>query len=392
MLISDQRDCMSPVCSCPTSLEDSMELKHDNTSVDDNRTGVYSEETVTIGHRHLYSLDALKVVASIFVVTIHMFAPVLTIEQPIGSTLWQWGNLFDSLAHVAVPLFVMVSGALMLDPSRNEGVREIWAKRISRFAIAFVVWSALYCIVKVFLGTIRTPVEILTLLLSGEFHLWYLIMISVLYALAPALKGLANSELCLYVALLCFALGCAESLPLLFIDGMAHEVVTSWAKDLSFSPGYLGYFLMGRYLLAGKRTRAVPLPVVLLLFAAGLTGTVLSLSSQSKNTGAFSGFFYEGCSPFMIVMSVALFDIAVRGEKNGLFQTLPSPLRSFLTLISRHSLGIYLIHYVFILLWREKLFAHSLRGLLIGCVVVYALSVCGAMVIKRLPIIGNRVS
>ena len=63
--------------------------------------------------RRIYYLDVLRVVACMAVVMIHASAPYL--GKDIGSFNFWVGNVLDSLSRVAVPLFVMISGALMLD-------------------------------------------------------------------------------------------------------------------------------------------------------------------------------------------------------------------------------------------------------------------------------------
>ena len=74
----------------------------------------------------VYYLDVLRVIACMAVVMIHASAPYL--GKDIGSFNFWVGNVLDSLSRIAVPLFVMISGALMLDERcayRAEKIKNI---------------------------------------------------------------------------------------------------------------------------------------------------------------------------------------------------------------------------------------------------------------------------
>lgn len=58
--------------------------------------------------------DYLKIIATFAVVVIHTVAKKWY-SAGVESTEWQILNLYDSLSRWAVPIFVMVSGALFLD-------------------------------------------------------------------------------------------------------------------------------------------------------------------------------------------------------------------------------------------------------------------------------------
>ena len=61
----------------------------------------------------IFYLDLLKGVSIFFVVLLHTAGLGLSMTQ-IGSFTWQVCNVFDSLSRFVVPVFVMISGALVL--------------------------------------------------------------------------------------------------------------------------------------------------------------------------------------------------------------------------------------------------------------------------------------
>mgnify|MGYP002518752370 CR=1 FL=1 len=64
------------------------------------------------------SLDCVRIVAVLAIVMIHLSASYL--NYGVSSPMFLWGNIFDGLSRVGVPLFVMVSGALMLDEKKRN--------------------------------------------------------------------------------------------------------------------------------------------------------------------------------------------------------------------------------------------------------------------------------
>ena len=63
---------------------------------------------------------------------------------PLNSTLYfvLWSDIFLPFVALGVPLFFMLSGSLLLQPSNvDEPIRVFLKKRLARIGIAFVVHS-----------------------------------------------------------------------------------------------------------------------------------------------------------------------------------------------------------------------------------------------------------
>ena len=63
--------------------------------------------------RLLY-LDWLRMFATFMVVTIHVSAPYVGTPYYDAPTNWLGANFYESISRASVPLFVMISGALLL--------------------------------------------------------------------------------------------------------------------------------------------------------------------------------------------------------------------------------------------------------------------------------------
>lgn len=86
--------------------------------------------------RYLY-LDVMRIIAVFLVIFNHM--PGYTLYQNTNG-LERWIYMFITmLTRINVPLFLMISGTLLL--GREENYRTLLAKRVSRFALVIVIFE-----------------------------------------------------------------------------------------------------------------------------------------------------------------------------------------------------------------------------------------------------------
>lgn len=94
---------------------------------------------------HIVWLDVVRLVAMFTVVCCHSADPFNFYpgEPPanIAEIKW-WGAVYGSLLRPCVPLFVMITGALLL-PVKGE-VAPFYRKRIGRVFWPFLIWSVIY--------------------------------------------------------------------------------------------------------------------------------------------------------------------------------------------------------------------------------------------------------
>ncbi|EMH1199379.1 acyltransferase family protein [Serratia marcescens] len=64
-------------------------------------------------------LNNARIIAILAVVLLHVSSRVITWSE-LGSNDWWYANLYDSLVRWCVPVFVMISGALLLAPEKAE--------------------------------------------------------------------------------------------------------------------------------------------------------------------------------------------------------------------------------------------------------------------------------
>ena len=89
-------------------------------------------------------IDWLKIIAALMVVMIHTSGMLYT-NNPEGSLSSLVGFWNYELVRPAVPLFFMISGALLLRPGYDANPRKMVRKAIKLLAL-MLIWSFVYAI------------------------------------------------------------------------------------------------------------------------------------------------------------------------------------------------------------------------------------------------------
>lgn len=318
-------------------------------------------------------LDAARWLAALAVVMLHSAAQTVSDPAIYASSGWLAANLYDSAVRWCVPVFVMISGALLLDPQRPMRTREFYRKRLARIQIPLLFWTAFYLLWASALGRWDDGHFDISFwprrVAEGRpyYHLWYLYMIVGLYLFAPVVRLLYQRS---SVA--------ARKLWVVGILGVA-VLDSLYRQALGAQPGffltwflpYLGYFVAGRMIFDGEWR--IPRPGLYLLAGIGITaGGVLWLS----NDHALNLYFYDYFSLTVPLMSLAAFQWFVDTPSLPRLQTL-APL----------TFGVYLIHPVLLdLAQRAGMTSHDATAvwrLPILAILVFLLSAAGAWALRQ---------
>jgi surface polysaccharide O-acyltransferase-like enzyme len=284
-------------------------------------------------------IDNARILAIFAVVLLHVSAQALT-ENAVGSTNWWVGAFFNSATRWGVPVFVLLSGALLLGRSSQEGARDFYRKRASRvlvpllfWSLAFVLWVALKTTLK---GGVPDWASLGRRLLSGQpyYHLWFLYMILGLYLLTPFLRLLferAPDRQVLQLSLLLFALVGADAVYQSVQPERGRRFILVWCFD------YLPYFCLGGFLARWRGTLpgrgltlalACAAPVFAFL---GYSGSVLGDQPQ------LAAYFHDNLGLTTVLGAVAISLLLLRGGEWRLLGAANAPLGALV-------FGIYLMH------------------------------------------------
>ena len=89
-------------------------------------------------------LDAARWLAAVAVVLLHSAALIVSDPAAYGGGAWLAANLYDSAARWCVPVFVMVSGALLLDPGKPQDALKFYSRRMARICAPLVFLSLIH--------------------------------------------------------------------------------------------------------------------------------------------------------------------------------------------------------------------------------------------------------
>lgn len=291
-------------------------------------------------------LDATRVLAICAVVVVHVAGIVINWE-PVGSLNWWAGNLYESASRWCVPVFVMVSGALLLDPGKQESLGEFYKKRLSRILIPTVFWSFLFIGYGVKLGIAPgkpeigkvplTPELLLERIRLGEphYHLWFLYMLVGLYLFTPFFRKIVAH--CTRQELKVFTLAGLLIAGVSYLFGRyTHNPVNIFLAAFVY---YIPCFFLG-YLIKTSH-RKIPSWVLGFGIAMGFLATAVGFYKATKSFGIEKGEYFYGYMSFNVVFMSCLLLFLFKEIR---FSFLSQPLRLFSSVV----LGVYLVHPIFL--------------------------------------------
>ena len=137
------------------------------------------------------SLDLIKTIAILSVLTIHAFTSCF--RSKMGSPDWYSGMFLSAAARAGVPLFLMVTGALMLRPDKELTLKRLYTRYLPRLLIALFFWAFLYHVYDLWeTGTMNAANLWFRFkrlfFFDHEQHLYYLHIILLFYAMLPVLR------------------------------------------------------------------------------------------------------------------------------------------------------------------------------------------------------------
>ena len=287
----------------------------------------------------IVAFDALRIIAAFAVIVTHIAAQRFYLDS-YPSVEWTVRNFYHSLCRWDVPVFVMISGALFLDVSREVKIKKLYTKNIFRIITVFLFWSIVYVLYDG-LGN-KGFISVLERIIQGHFHLWFLKMLIGLYVAVPILRVIvSNKKIEQYfigIALLTAYLYpmCIQIMGYLNDTGKYLLAMSYSGLDFHIASGYVGYFLLGHYVHTYEMKKSYIRGIYALGVLSIFTVFILTQCASDTIGGPYTG-FYEYLNVFTMFETVSIFLFV----KNIHFAP---KYCSILRNISNASLGIYLIH------------------------------------------------
>lgn len=288
---------------------------------------------------YVIGADIIRILSGFGVVLIHVTDPFLAYPpyQGIGGISWWMINILNTAFRFSVPVFIMLSGYLLLNPHRKDTFENFYQKRFLRVGIPFTFWLVVYFFWIFFLNFDVTPYYIfLSILTVNLQHLYFLFIIVELYFIAPILiifnrETTNKAHTVLAIATSVFTIAVAMSS--YFVEEasvlLGHNVFTIFIPFISYF--YLGFYLRNVRLSLTKKIWAVNGYLNLVLI------TVILSNGDITSIVRLYG------SPTIFLMCILVFVVLLRNsflEKLNSHQKILSGVKQ----VSGTIFGVYLIH------------------------------------------------
>ncbi|MDN6133250.1 MAG: acyltransferase family protein [Brevibacterium sp.] len=185
-------------------------------------------------------MNPARAIAIVAVVAIHSLGTVVEENYPAMGPDWWVANGFDSAARWSVPVFIMIAGALALDPARGSQPRRFLSKRVWRIGIPLVFWTAVYVVFRRFY---LLPADDgwnpgLAILTGSPFvQLYFLYVLAGLTLLTPFFRLLSvhgSRRLQWGTGLIFLGIGMLDQLASIIFDGGEANIATRFLPMAGF--------------------------------------------------------------------------------------------------------------------------------------------------------------
>ncbi len=220
--------------------------------------------------------DLLRVISMIAVIMIHVSATwvgLFTKQINQGAGIDSLINpltlcIYNSVSRFAVPCFVMLSGAFILDDDRTADYKWFYKTKLKKICIFTIVFTILYFSYNVICSIIEKQNVVLQMIslvkdvAKGEpfYHMWYLFMLIGLYLMAPVVIRFKDS-----ISYKSFRMTVFVFLILASISRWTTgNIRVNWNMGQSFE--YLGYFMTGYVIRRDLKNKNNLKGIILVLF------------------------------------------------------------------------------------------------------------------------------
>ncbi len=331
-------------------------------------------------------IDILRYFAILCVIMLHSMNPIYATLSEFATRRWWVCNFLNPICRVGVPLFLMISGFLLLSDERTENALAFYRRRIPRILIPLLSWNVIYYIYGIISENKGFSLKALfaAIINNGtHYHLWYCYTIIAIYLILPFIKKALSK--------------CSEKeeLILLLVCGFCGTIrpflnVTTPLAIYLFDPICLGYipFVLFGYMIGRKEFSRKSRIIIYLLGAVGYILTVCG-NYFSSSESSLNYVFNMGFALPHFLLGGAVFTFAKQiSVKEKLIPIIKELAASTFT--------IYLVHPLFENIFR-RIFSsiYALTPIMLTALIfisVTAASALFAIAARRIPFIRKLLS
>ena len=254
-------------------------------------------------------ISNLRLIALYAVIILHSTSLLLMQFGKVPLYDWLIADFLNALVRFAVPVFVMITGALLLHREYEPG--NFLRKRLIRVVAPFLFWSLVYIAYSwyneefTFTNNIWANIkQVLHFLKYGSsYHLWYVYMLIGLYFFIPVIgkfvRNATENEI-LYFLIVWF---------IVMMLGQPYLVRYTPVVDMHYFAGYVGYLVLGHYLAFKDFTIKNLRMWMLALFIFSIAIITIGTWLLYKNPVYPGTTLYEPVNPAVLMLSASMFII-----------------------------------------------------------------------------------
>ncbi|MFI3267328.1 MAG: acyltransferase family protein [Rikenellaceae bacterium] len=358
-------------------------------------------------------ISALRILACLLVIIAHCCDPFVSGDSVEG---FNAGALWGTLCRASVPLFMMISGVLLLPSKLSVG--DFYSRRLKRILIPFIFWSLvspwLFYVFTQSMDTVNPTIiaENHTLLATiqasylwlfnfsySTIPYWYIYMMIGVYLIIPLisdwLKKASRRDLHIVLGIWLFTTivpYIQAALPLIGYAGnygsMGIYGECSWNIFTTFQyvGGFLGYTLLAHYLVRFPLSWSLSKTLLIggLIFVAGYAITLYGFHYTRDNypdNFNMLEVIWSFTNINVVMMTVALFIIVQKIEFKP---------AAWISSLSAATFGIFLLHFVVVhvvyeLIAQNLVFNPILQILVIG-IISFILTSVIMVLLRKTPL------
>lgn len=291
------------------------------------------------------NLELLRAIAIIMVVSVHTFNSSIYYadESQCDHVIYALAYMLRNLVYGGVPIFIMITGFLMLDKDKNLDIKTMYKKYIKRMFFNLLFWGTVFSTIEIFYNektfNLKFIPEAFACVMLGKSwaHLWYLYFIIAIYIMLPFIKAatdnVTNNTLIYTIAILFLFTILIPCIEKTFDFKLGFCIYADYSLLLLL----LGVAFKRGIIKINNKMRYVALMLIIVIT------TILSFGVEYWGLNV-SGLIYTERAPFIIVMSVLIFCIIIDDEKpyrEGI-------VTKVLVAIADKSFGIYIVHMILV--------------------------------------------
>ena len=316
------------------------------------------------GSRKTY-MDYARILAAVMVILTH----ACSMQADADAALWKTNLLLScgAVGLVCNPLYVMISGSLLLSTEKEESLGTFYFRRFVKVVVPMVVYYVIFLCVSGQISLIppQNLKEGALLILAGASgvvpHYWLIYILISLYVTAPFIRVMVKNLK-------------DSSITVLFFLILAEELLVTYLPLLGVQlgltmnlAGWEGVFILG-YLVTERRTKWMERIVLIFGAISAVVVAVVPILDHSLTAHVCN------TAPVMVLFAGALLillsklDSVLKGKFSFVVQTL-----------SKYSYSIILVHWygLFVVTW-GKIGVQPLR---FGCIGGIVLTVLIAVIV-----------